>query len=311
MADTSDNHHDAPRRAFPQRLQRSPPMIWDLDYVPEAGEDPDELAADVCMSPADNSSCSSAASPRQVIDPYEIPDFVFENPEGFLLPFDQAMAARLGQALGKAEEMACCLLKMGKATERLLQQHFDLLPSKPHARNCYNSDLVPTSASFGAFVHVGILGCHKLTVSHPWSSMLWTALIRAVDPQHHFTSIALAKNTVSTLHSDMNNHPEVQNLVVSICTQTCTGGAIWVSDEQGSVVHAGAGRGTDLLLAASGVKFNPRSPHFTYPLTGIRLVAVAFHVRDSWRLSYEDTAKILQLGFKPRDIAPSFSDPYL
>ena len=147
-------------------------------------------------------------------------------------------------------------------------------------------------------------------MTHPWSCLLWTSVVLSVAPEHKFTTLAIARNTISNLHRDMNNHEQSQNLVISVCSQTCSGGAIWVADETGDTIQAGAGRGRILPLCTTGIFFNPRSPHFTFDFEGARLVAVAYHIRQSWRLSEDLTRKILNLGFAPIDVAPAVSDPY-
>ena len=102
---------------------------------------------------------------------------------------------------------------MGLETERLLQQHFSLLPSKPHLRNGnkagISDDDAACSVNFGAFIHSGILGCHKMTTTHPWSAMLWASVVRSVDDGHYFTTVSVARNTVSTLHTDVNNQADL------------------------------------------------------------------------------------------------------
>ena len=298
-------------RMFSQRLQRPPPMAWDLEYVP-SDEDEPSMHSSVSSRDGSQSSTDELLSDMD-IKVCRSPSCASEAPTGFRLTLNAESAGCLGEAIGEAEQMAQCLLRLGSASERLLQQHFELLPYKPHNRFGSNDSFGHRAASitFGAFVHGGIYGCHKATASHPWSCLLWTAVIRTVDSSQHFTSVALAKNTVSNLHSDLNNHPQVCNLVVSVCTETCRGGAIWVSDSKGDRVLPGAGRGRDLELSAEGVKFCARNPHFTYPFEGTRFVAVAFHVRDSWKLPKADTQRILALNFHSLEVSPTVTDPYL
>ena len=291
---------------FNRRLQRPPPMEWDLDYEPSDNEE---------MSPVSEGTDSASTSCYDGTVSIHSPDMLSDAPVGFELTYDRAFHASHGDASGEAEQMAFCLLRLGRATEKQLQHHFSLLPFKPHLRNnsFSSNDVASTAASlsFGAFVHGGLFGCHKCTSTHPWSCLLWTSIVRSVMPLHKFTSVALARDTVSTLHSDTNNHKDSENLLISICTQSCRGGSLWVQDDSGDSVQAGAGRGVVHHLSAEGVLFNPRRPHFSFEFSGIRLVAVAYHIRDSWKLSSVDTRRILDLGFSPLDINPELSDPYL
>ena len=294
------------RMVFACSLQRSPPMAWDLDYSPE--HDPDDDFDDVDVgsgsggSDSDMSVCSICTFAASS-----------ETLPGFDLRYCPTFLQQFGEAQGEAERMAYCMLRLGRATEKQLQQHFDLLPTRAHKRNSmFHDDDAPQAASLnmGAFVHGGIIGCHKTVNTHPWSIRLWTSVVKAVQPDHSFTSLSLAKNTISTLHSDLHNRPGSSNLVISICSQTCSGGSLWVSDEAGNAVHAGAGRGRILPLSTTGVFFNPRLPHFSYEFQGTRFVAIAYHIRDAWRLSAELTRRLLSLGFCPAEITPEISDPY-
>ena len=264
--------------AFAFRLQRAPPMAWDLEYTPS--DDEDMLSQPEVESMESDRASGSMSSP----------DISPGMTTGFALELGEWASSMPDATTDEAEQLAQLLLYRGHATEQQLQQHFALLPSKPHSRNGSSNcsdDVLHSAASitFGAYVHGGIFGCHKSTTMLPWSCRLWTAIIRSVSPQHKFTSVTIARNTVSTLHSDNHNHADSMNLVISVCTGTCQGGNLWVRDDEGSHVQAGAGRGRILPLSASGVVFNPRAPHFSFDFTGLRLVAVAFHIRDSWRLS--------------------------
>ena len=179
------------RRPFAQRLQRSPPMAWDLEYQPSDDEpgpcstDMEDLSdsqfsSDVPMADDSTGLCLSPTPPDQ-------------SP-GFSLTLDSSMVSLLGEAMGEAECLAKNLLRLGRASERLLQQHFELLPSKPHARNSFASSCSHSescSINLGAFVHGGILGCHKLTLTHPWSCLLWTTVVRSVSMEHCFTSLTI------------------------------------------------------------------------------------------------------------------------
>ena len=268
-------------------------MAWDLEYecsevdeVTPPEEDEDELmdgsqdgASVVSALSFTNASFSSA---------------------GFDVTCDLELRGRLGIPQSDADFKAYSLLQLGWASEMNFQEIFDLLPHKTHNRNAVTEpDLRAASVHLGAFVHGGVSGLHRCTTSHPWTAVLCASLIKAVDPDLQFSTVALARNTVSTLHSDIHNAAGSSNLVVSLCTRTCEGGSLWIRDPKGDVSHPGVGVGRVLELSAAGIRFNPHTPHFTYPFVGTRLVAVAYHVRNIDRLSDFDQERLLQLGFLP------------
>ena len=87
--------------------------------------------------------------------------------------------------------------------------------------------------------------------------------------------------------------------MISICSETCKGGSLWISDPTGDLVMPGVGRGRDLPLTPDGVFFNARTPHFTYAFEGLRMVAVAFHIRSFDKMKSSDVSLLRSLNFNP------------
>ena len=124
---------------FRQRLQRAPPMAYDLESVPEEFEEDPSLSEDEDVS-MDNDSGETMAIHSPVADN--------EPVEGFDLQYDRSVPSRFpppGQEQA-AETRVYVMFGLKHVTKHL----FSVLPEKSHNR--FNLNSVGSSFTVGAYV---------------------------------------------------------------------------------------------------------------------------------------------------------------
>ena len=295
-------------RPFSQRLQRSPPMVWDLDYEAEESEEEAMVSIDLSQEDGSIDQVSMDGSPSMCSSHDPSP------PRTFDLQFDAHLLTYLEQPSGDAEIMSHCLLRLGKVTQEELRKLFDLLPVKSLLRNETADDGETGGAAcihFGAYCYGGVSGCHKTVRDFPWTCCLLAAVTCSVDADHCFTTISLILNSNAAAHTDSHNEEDMPNLLISLCDGVCLGGGIWVADAAGDVHDPVHGPGFHLPLSIRGFKFNARCVHRTCEYVGERYILVAFHIRQSWRVSPDEASHLSVLGFRFREYAPELMDPYV
>ena len=67
---------------------------------------------------------------------------------------------------------------------------------------------------------------------------------------------------------------------------------------------------TGFCSSQEALYFDATRPHMTRAFVGERLVLVAFHIRDAWRLNPTDTTALCELGFCLQELNPILSEPY-
>ena len=88
-----------------------------------------------------------------------------------------------------------------------------------------------------------------------------------------------------------------------------TAGELWLEHPQGDT-RLDSLRGRLLPIAAPCVSFDPRTRHATMPWSGTRVVLIAFHIRQAWRLPVAMARSLEHAGFSlcTSDVE---TDPYL
>ena len=112
-------------------------------------------------------------------------------------------------------------------------QVFELLPSQPLPRGIPLNDA--KSFSLGAYSH-GVVGVQTATRTRPQAAAVFCQAVKAVAPDHPFSTITVHKQVNVSCHRDSQNF-DVPNLVVPLTF--FTGGALFVYDDQGNSEHDG------------------------------------------------------------------------
>ena len=112
------------------------------------------------------------------------------------------------------------------------------------------------SFSAGTFAIGGLFGIQNTTISHPWTTVLLTSILRGADPLHRFSSLTLQRNVMVHMHQDNNNEPGFPNLIVP-CSRW-RGGCLWVQAAGGAhALDQSSGPGTMIRIAWPGITFSP------------------------------------------------------
>ena len=149
----------------------------------------------------------------------------------------------------------------------------------------------------GAFVHGGVVGLKRSTVSFPMATRVFAKYVRQVAPDHEFNSVAVNVNVQAKGHKDIHN----VNMNMIAALSAFKEGGVDVDTESGPVT----------LDVTSGPKFfSPKDTHSTRPWSnGNRVVLLAYSVRDSAKLSEEHAEVLKDIGFRwtPHSSKPSSS----
>ena len=279
--------------------------------VPWYGPTP-PLARTTQESSSPEQTQNQASTQSTLLDTSSDPEGVFS---GFFLT--QAVQRLRGlellpAPLHPAEEIAYRALLSGEATHSVLR---DWIRSVPTSSLSTRSNRVATESepnevkSFvsGAFVFGGVTGIHANTRQFPWSTRLLTCLVHTQVSGVTFSSVTVNLNCHTRVHRDSNNHSFVPNYIIPLsCFQA---GELWLEHEQGEV-ELDERRGRLLPIQLPFVTFSPKIRHGTMPWTGDRLVLIAFHIRQAWRLSSDATTSLESCGFR-LCVSDVEDDPYL
>ena len=139
--------------------------------------------------------------------------------------------------------------------------------------------------SSGAFVHGGVVGVKRSTMSFPMATRAFVKYVKQLAPDHEFTSVAVNVNVQARGHKDVHNVNK--NMVVAL--SAFKEGGLDVDTEAGPVT---------LDLAGGPKFFSPKDMHTTRPWSnGNRVVLLAYSVRDNAKLSEEHADVLKDIGF--------------
>ena len=158
-------------------------------------------------------------------------------------------------------------------------------------------------ASFGMYVHGGVVGVTKMTKQFPWITRALTGLVQSSDPQHRFSTIGVSCNACAAPHRDSYNSDQVENLVIPL-EYPISGGEIWVAQKpharqsaQERICGNVSVPGTLVALKPT-VYIDPHRWHATAPWTGDRVLAIGYCLKATAKLGAEDRTLLKKLGFR-------------
>ena len=179
------------------------------------------------------------------------------------------------------------------------QDLVQLLSYLPHGHADRASDKVSAHAfTVGAYSRgIRIAGVRTYTHQFPTVCKVLCRYIRSLSPQHTFTTITLSQGVRAPMHRDSWNRPGSVNL---LCTLTPNSGSVWLHDAHGCDVDP-LGWGLKGTYLTNPCVFDPRKWHCTTPCQSakqdMRVVVVAFTIRDPDVLSSADAQCLRELGF--------------
>ncbi|CAE7378217.1 unnamed protein product, partial [Symbiodinium necroappetens] len=125
-------------------------------------------------------------------------------------------------------------------------------------------------------------GARKICISHPLSVRVVNRLIRALAPDHFFSSFVIISGVHSPRHQDSMNAC-APNVVLPLTA--FTGGELRVSLVSGDLSAPSAEPFVDLPVASGPVSFNARDcPHEVLPSQGLRVVIAAYTLQAALHL---------------------------
>ena len=158
-------------------------------------------------------------------------------------------------------------------------------------------------------------GARKVCVSHPSSVRAINRLIRALAPNHFFSSFVIISGVQSPRHQDSMN-ARAPNIVIPLTS--FSGGELRISCATESA--SGSARPpspfVDLPVASGPVTFNARDcPHEVLPSQGLRVVLAAYTLQAAFNLdTYPELRSSLtalafplppvDMFYSPEDLAP-------
>ena len=206
----------------------------------------------------------------------------------------------------EAESLAVTCLLDGHINYEQLRLLMEMLPGEKPARA--SGQPVPAgepakSFTTGAYVYSDVCGLRANARCFPATSMLLASVVSEIFPHDSFSAVALFRNIATPLHSDDNNELECDNLLLP-CSHF-ENGQIWI-EGTGSVPCPLDPSLYGSLLETSGgpAQFNARLRHATCGWTGLRLMLVAFQVRNIHTLPADDRDTLCRLAFQPCRVAP-------
>ena len=278
----------------------TPPLVGDL-----VGPHDTKVQDDLAMVSSSSSRSGPAPSPGSG----------FTSPETHLLDWNVAECqmhlvldssknidfSGLPSPSHEADRLAQSILAMGTASFVVIAKLLDLLPSATNAKRRRNKcEQLPGQRSFsaGAFAIGGLFGIQNTTISHPWTTVLLTSILRGADPLHRFSSLTLQRNVMVHMHQDNNNEPGFPNLIVP-CSRW-RGGCLWVQAAGGAhALDPSSGPGTMIRIAWPGITFSPHVKHATTPWSnGDRIILVGFQTKRVCSLQATERHRLYQLGFR-------------
>ena len=206
----------------------------------------------------------------------------------------------------EAESLAVTCLLDGRINYEQFRLLIEMLPGEKPARA--SGQPVPVgepakSFTAGAYVYSDVCGLRANARCFPATSMLLASIVSAFFPHESFSAIALFRNISTPLHSDENNELGFDNLLIP-CSHF-ENGQVWI-EGPGSVPCPLDSTLTGSLLETAGgpAQFNARLRHATCGWTGLRLMLVAFQVRNIHTLPDDDRDTLCRLAFRPCRVAP-------
>ncbi|CAE6921679.1 RE1 [Symbiodinium sp. CCMP2592] len=142
-----------------------------------------------------------------------------------------------------------------------------------------------------------LAGVRSFTRQFPHTCRALCRYICSISPCHTFTTVTLSQGVRAPMHRDSWNRPGSVNL---LCTLTPNSGSVWLHDAQGGDLDP-LGWGLKGMYLTNPCVFDPRKWHCTTPCQSakqdMRVVVVAFTVRDPDVLSSADAQYLRELGF--------------
>ena len=249
--------------------------------------------------------------PRQLAG---LPDESELWPDAPLAEVPKASTKKLRAPMSPEHRAALFMRRCHVGTAEALEV-FRRLPKEVSARS---SGWSRAEGSFtaGVFVHGGVTGLRRNCQAFPVSVQLLTRVLREAKPGFVFSSVSVSQNVRTLPHVDKNNLSTEPNVVLPL--SRFRGGGLWVLSEGGSTPLRHKGKvfwGKVLPVCERAVAFDPHRLHATQAWTGSRIVLVGYTVRGCERLSTEQRASALSLGFvlppEPRDADVPASSPEL
>ena len=122
-------------------------------------------------------------------------------------------------------------------------------------------------------------------------------LLHTLHPQGLHSTVFLALNVPSGIHTDPHNHADVENTLVPL---SCfTGGELFVADKHGSYRLDCDGQiGSIKPITLPYTSFWARRKHAVLPWQGDRFLLGAYHVRNTEWLKDSDRGRLVDLGMK-------------
>ncbi|CAE7493135.1 unnamed protein product [Symbiodinium sp. CCMP2592] len=184
-----------------------------------------------------------------------------------------------------------------------------LLDTMPTTSACRNASVaLPQSAdqrivTFGAYQQGPLAGLRTPTHRFPMATCLLNTVVHTMAGRHPRTTLFLARNMASGLHTD-NNQQGVNNLLIPL--SNFEGGHLFVEDNAGDyLLDSGGPRGQVLPVTLPYLSFDASRRHLVLPWTGRRLILGTYHIRDADKLSANSALYLKYSGF---EAAPADAD---
>ena len=287
------NPSDDPTRSAPLRSPSKPAASWLLKaWQGDFGELDDFLQ-------------SLGLRPRQLAG---LPDESELWPDAPLAEVPKASTKKLRAPLSPEQRASLFLRRCHVGAAEALEV-FRRLPKEVSARS---SGWSRAEGSFtaGVFVHGGVTGLRRNCQAFPASVQLLTRVLREAKPGFVFSSVSVSQNVRTLPHVDKNNLSTEPNVVLPL--SRFRGGGLWVLSEGGSTPLRHKGKelwGEVLPVSERAIAFDPHRLHATQAWTGSRVVLVGYTVRGCEKLTSEQRAAALSLGFvlppETRALVPS------
>ena len=202
-----------------------------------------------------------------------------------------------------AERRARLLLESGSVTGQAITDLLDLLPhsGRPiHQEPGHGYTQQPRQFTTGAYAHGPNAGLLRAVHAYPLSTLLLSRIIRSCAPDCRFSSIALTRNLMSSMHRDSFNSRHTPNILIPLSHHQH--GGLWVEDAAGDTALAPNGPlGRSVLIQRPYTILWPHLRHATLPWRGNRLVLIGYHIGQISYLGNRDRARLVELGFLLED----------
>ena len=198
------------------------------------------------------------------------------------------------------DALACSWLMSGRVTFKQLRRLFDFLPTiitRRHQAPHITTTTEARAIHFGAWVHGGNIGLTTSCAPFPNVVKLLCRILHTLHPQGYYSTVFLAMNVPSGVHSDPHNHSEVENILVPL--SKFTGGELFVADKHGSFKLDSEGlTGSITPITLPYTSFWARRKHAVLPWQGDRFLLGSYQVRNSEWLKASDKRRLEELGMK-------------